>query len=427
MKLSKQSQGGAKNMAKETYRVYSRIVRKYNDPIYYETLGIRYWNLLCDIKKLYRTTKGEIIYEANPREHEENNPPNNSVVKAIKNEFLEGGNQFHLKNSGITIIATNVEDLGNDEIKITVDKDKGGITNGGTTYRQLMKVCKDNDLSSLPDHQYVKIMIMEKIPSDWIADISGSLNTHAKVNESAIMNLDNKLDFIKNTLSKQDWGKHIAYKQHEPGEWTIDKVIAVMNLFDVIEYGPDTVTQPVQSYSSKTAVIKKLSERLKKNDQETRKENFVLMTPILNEILILHDIIRDEFSNYIKKFTKKADKGYYVLNGKDSKGNKISNKYFLPTLNKKVDYDLSESALYPILAAFRVCIEHTNTNDYMQWRVSFNKVKEIWRSSAKKMLSEIHEVYESSNYNVRAIGITKDAWLSCYMIVDRELRKIQNI
>ena len=413
-------------MNKEKYTIHSRIVRKYNDPIYYESLGIRYWNLLCDIKNLYRTTKGEIIYEANPREHEENNPPNNSVVKAIKNEFLDGGNIFHLKNSGITIIATNVEDMGNDEIRITVDRERGGITNGGTTYRQLMKVCKDNDLSSLPEKQYVKIMIMEKIPSDWIADISGSLNTHAKVNESAIMNLDNKLDFIKKTLQQKSWGNHIAYKQHEPGEWTIDKVIAIMNLCDGIDYRPENKSQPIQSYSRKTGVIKKLSERLKRVDQETNKENFLLMTPILPEILILHDIIRDEFTSYLKKFTKKQDKSFYVLNGKDSTGKKQSKKYFLPTLDKKVDYDLAESALYPILAAFRVCVDHSTRNDYMEWKVSFKKVKEIWRSSAKKMMAEIHDVYESSNYNVRAIGITKDAWLTCYMIVDRELRKIQN-
>ena len=412
-------------MTKHTYKVYSRIVRKYNDPIHYENLGIRHWTLLCDIKKLYTTTKGEIIYEANPREHEENNPPNNSVVKAIKNEFLEGGNQFHLKNSGITIIATNVEEVEKDVFNITVDKEKGGITNGGTTYRQLMKVCKDNDPSTLPNNQYVKLMIMEKIQSDWIADISGSLNTHAKVNESAILNLDNKLDFIKKALQENSWSEHIAYKQHEPGEWTIDKVIAVMNLFDVIEYGNDTTAQPIQSYSSKTSVIKKLSERLKKVDQTTRKENFLLMAPILGDILTLHDIIRDEFHDYAKKFTKRDDKGYYVLNGKDSKGKKVTKKYFLPTLNKKVDYDLSESALYPMLAAFRVCVEHTNTNDYMQWKVSFRKVKEIWRSSAKKMLAEIHSVYESSNYNVRAIGVTRDAWLACYMTVERELRKIE--
>ncbi|GIR16540.1 MAG: hypothetical protein CM15mP30_0790 [Pelagibacteraceae bacterium] len=41
------------------------------------------------------------------------------------------------------------------------------------------------------------------------------------------------------------------------------------------------------------------------------------------------------------------------------------------------------------------------------------------------MLAEIHSVYESSNYNVRAIGVTRDAWLACYMTVERELRKIE--
>lgn len=412
-------------MSDAKYTIYSRIKRNFKDPLYYDDLGIVYWTFLCDIKKLYITTKGQIIYEANPREHEENNPPNNSVVKAIKNEFIEGGNLFHLKNSGITIIAKNVEDMGNDEYKITVDSNKGGITNGGTTYRQLMKVCKDNDLSSLPDNQYVKIMIMEKIPSDWIAEISGSLNTHAKVNESAIMNLDNKLDFIKKVLDKNKWGKHIAYKQHEPGEWTIDKIITLMNLFDVIEHGPDSLSQPIQSYSSKTSVVKKLSERLKKVDQDTNRENFLLMTPILNEIIQLHDIVRDEFTSYLKKFTPRADKSYYVVNGKKPSGKETGKKYFLPTLDKYVDYDLTESALYPILAAFRVCVEQSGRNDYMEWKISFSEVKQLWRNVAKNMLSEIHDVYESSNYNVRAIGITKDAWLTCYMIVDRELRKIQ--
>ncbi|GIR16541.1 MAG: hypothetical protein CM15mP30_0800 [Pelagibacteraceae bacterium] len=68
--------------------------------------------------------------------------------------------------------------------------------------------------------------------------------------------------------------------------------------------------------------LKKFSERLKKVDQTTRKENFLLMAPILSDILTLHDIIRDEFMIMQKKFTKKDDKGYYVLNGKDSKGKK---------------------------------------------------------------------------------------------------------
>lgn len=413
-------------MENRSYRLYSKIKREYKDPIYYDQYRTKYWNFLVDIKDLYRTTKGKIIYEANPREHEENNPPNNSVVKAIRNEFLEDTRQFHLKNSGITIIADSVQETGEDEFTIKVNAEKGGITNGGTTYRELMKVCKEKDLSELPNYQYVKVMVMEGIPSDWIADISGCLNSHAKVNQTAILNLDNKLDFIKNALDENSWSNEIAYKQHQPGEWSVDKIIQIMNLFDVIDYKPGNDSHPIQSYSSKSSVIKKLSERLKKIDQETKRENFHLMTPILKEILILHDTIRHEFTNYInlKKLYRNYDKGFWILNGKNSSGKKNISKYFLPTMDKGVDYDLSEAALFPILAAFRVCIDHSSRNDYMSWKLSFNAIKNIWRASAKKILIEIDEVYKAHGGNVSSIGKTRTAWRACISIVEDELKKV---
>ena len=202
------------------YIIQSKITRNYPDPVYYQTKGIKYHVCIVDIHELYKSAP-DLVLEANPRDHSESKLSNSRVVRAIRDEYLNETNKFHQKNSGITIIADNVEELGNGKIKFTVDEEHGGITNGGTTYRTLMNAVSDvrnEDINKLPQHQFVKIEIRSKVPTEWISDISGGLNTHAQVQDTALLNLGGELNFIKEVLDTKPYGKKIAYKQNEEGE-----------------------------------------------------------------------------------------------------------------------------------------------------------------------------------------------------------------
>ena len=426
-------------MSKE-YIIQSKITRNYPDPIYYQTKGIKYHVCMVDIHELYKSAR-DIVLEANPRDHSESKLSNSRVVRAIREEYLNETNKFHQKNSGITIIAETVEELGSGKIKFTVDEAHGGITNGGTTYRTLMNAVseiRNEDIGKLPQHQFVKIEIRSKVPTEWISDISGGLNTHAQVQDTALLNLGGELNFIKEVLDKKPYGKKIAYKQNEEGEWDIDKILCLMELFDVNNYKNSIQSSfPIRAYSSKASVIKSFKERLEVKNNSGKEENFHLLMDIVHDILVLHDTIREDFYDVLKKNLTSQPGGLkYVRYGKKVKvkgedGKVIKSKsgsskqkrqtFYLPILDKEVDYDLLEACLYPILGAFRVCAHSSSDKDMVYWKLPFQDIIKLWKQSAPILLKATHEVYLNNNGNVRSIGVTSTAWQTCYLLLKSTL------
>ena len=158
---------------------------------------------------------------------------------------------------------------------------------------------------------------------------------------------------------------------------------------------------------------------------------------ILDDILVLHDTIRLEFYDVLKNTISSQPGGLkYVRYGKpikvkDEDGKLVKSKsgktkekrqtFDLPILDKKVNYDLLEACLYPILGAFRVCATTSSEKDMVHWKLPFQDILKLWRVSAPVLLKATHEVYTNNNGNVRSIGVTSTAWQTCYLLLKSTL------
>ncbi len=165
---------------------------------------------------------------------------NRQIHREIQWSLLDQGENvpgtFHLKHSGITIVAQSVRKSGENYI---IDFGSShGILDGGHSY-EIIKDCQiiDIDLSN----QFIKFEILTKVPDEWIAAISGGLNSSVQVQPMSLANLAGKFDWLKDELAIPKFTKNIAWKEGDAGEYTARDIVALLACMN-IELYPNEVT-----------------------------------------------------------------------------------------------------------------------------------------------------------------------------------------
>jgi hypothetical protein len=304
---------------------------------------------------------------------------------------------FHLKHKGITIIADAVHKEGEDVYVVSLGENHG-IVDGGHTYELITKNLGNE---GLPERQFVKFEILTGVPSEWIVEIAGGLNTSLQVQPASLDNLAGRFDWIKDELSKEPYFSTIAWRENESGEFDARDIISLLTCFNIDLFPNSTDdgdSHPVVAYEKKSKALELF---------EQNPDSFERLRPILKDILVLHDMIRLESQRLYNEAGGKYGNLSFVEN-------KARGAFIFPFISEEGKYRLMNGALYPMLGAFRWMVEKDPRSGRIRWRGGFRNVQRLWQISAPELLRATVQTSNELGRNPNAIGKSRNHWSNLY-------------
>ena len=323
------------------------------------------------------------------------------VRKSLLNEEGEE-NTFHLKNKGITIIAESVKDRGNGVYDVTMESSRDGILDGGHTYA----IIRENEVD-IPENQFVQVEIRVGVPTGWIPELSGGLNTAIQVQSMSLRELEGKFQWIKDALG--DKKKHIAWRENESGK-NLDArdVICLLTLFNVQLYPNSAMQHPVAAYTGKERPL----EQFRANQTK-----YECMKPIILDILVLYDTIGHQARDVWNQRNKNAKGASLSFIDSRARG-----RYSFPFIEKEGEHRLNKPALYPILGGFRNFVELDETMGLeIKWKYPFPKIIEFWKKYGGELLEITNETNQDVKQNQNAVGKNSGYWRTAHAVIGRRI------
>ncbi|MBI1806980.1 MAG: AIPR family protein [Ignavibacteria bacterium] len=379
------------------------FARKFPDPLNSsndgdDRLAIEHFLFICQAKGL----PDNIPIDPNPREQN----TDLSIYKEVKRSLLDSTDStFHLKNKGITIIADSVKEDVSKKLWTVYFREGEGIVDGAHTY----KIINDNR-EECPDMQAVKVEIITGVPHALIVDIARGLNTSVQVQQMSLANLDNKFQWVKDTLKGAPYEKEIAYKQNEDGEYTARDIVSLMTLFNIDLFPDGGGEYPKIAYTSKEECLKRF---LNKENESS----YLRLKPIVKDILELYDYIHLQSPKLYDERVKSL--------GQSAKGKGLAffqsrkkGKWRFIFIGQEDTHKLSDGAIYPMLGAFRYLIAHDKKTDTYRWKTSsFSEVKRIFDQVGGEMMISTRNTSDKWGRKAMAIGKDDSHWENLYKTV----------
>lgn len=340
------------------------------------------------------------------------NPREQSIDRGIYKDVrksLEDADDlsFHLKNKGITLLAHHVE-YSTDKKIATVYLGEGyGIADGAHTYEIILKATSEE---TCPEGQYVKFEVLTGIPESLGLEITGGLNTAVQVDDASLMNLEDKFDWVKETLKKTKFAGDISYKQNAAGVYDIREILGIMTIFNVNRF--PYPQHPKEAYVSKAKCL----ESYGKDDS-----TFKMLKPILIDILYLHDYVHLQSRvryNPEKHGRAGAMSGVYAKKEKGHDFIFIGEQELKKYQNSDKQYKLYDGALYPMLGAMRFLVEQKPGENVYSWKFkSFDKVKAFFDEVAPDLVETTYKTSQIYGRKPNPIGKDENHWDNMYKTV----------
>jgi hypothetical protein len=375
-------------MSSSTFSFPVRLARRFPDPVFEASHGINRYVFFVPV----RAVPKNIPSDPNARIPNVNRLVYRQVEQSLLDKDGEAGT-FHLKHKGITVVANHVERRSNDYL---VEILKGqGILDGGHTYQLLTK---DRDEDELPEDQFVKFEILTGIPEDWIPEIAGGLNSSVQVQAMSLDNLAGKFEWIKEEIKDQDYAGSIAWRENEDGDFDARDIVSILTCFNIDLFPNDGDQHPVAAYEKKSACLKLF---------EKNPETYESLSPILTDILHLHDTIRFESRKLWNESGGQFGKLAFVE--KRERG-----EFTFPFTGESGQYRLTSGALFPILAAFRWRVEKDPKRGVARWRGGFKQVLKRWEESGEELLKYVAQTSSELGRNPNAVGKSRNLWANLH-------------
>lgn len=320
-------------------------------------------------------------------------------------------NTFHLKNKGITLIADDVQRGEKDDVYEISFGPGHGIVDGGHTYeilrhnRQAIDELNSGGGDGPEIDQFVKLEIVTGLQADLVPEIARGLNTAVQVQEMSLADLRDEFDWIKKTIADESYASEIAFRENEARTYDARDLIVFLDLFNISDFPNQTGEYPVRAFSSKAQVLKAYLEDRRKNEGK----KYLMLQPILKDILVLHDTISFEARDLHNKAGGKAGRLAYMEGRKRG-------KFPFPFIDKKGEYRLRNGALFPMLSAFRWMVIE-GPDGKAQWNGGFDQVLELWQELGAELMKATQETSEERGRNPNAIGKSRNHWATLHSTV----------
>jgi hypothetical protein len=337
---------------------------------------------------------------ANPREQNTNKMIYREVERSLRNE--EGSpNSFLGKNLGIYASAGAVEKLAESEYRIAFGEGESildgldGVINGGHTTTIIRE--NQNELRAMADSggevaQYVKLHVRVGYPRQVLADMAGALNTTLQVPAYSLAEHADQFEWIHDVLAGRPYEDAIAFKENVKADVYVMDVLAMLDLFNTDEYPNNKSKHPTVAYHQKSSVLKRYL-----GDPGP----FERLSPILNDILVLHDIIAEEGA---EKYNE-----YFRVNGGRGAARRLEwvdtrdrGKFSFPFTGREGADRLNRAAIYPVMAAFRWMVEDDGPE--VKWKGGFRSVREMWDRVGPEFMKMTQDTSVENARKTLAIG-----------------------
>lgn len=374
----------------------AKFARRIPDPI---LKGAERHILLCRVEDVPKS----LPMDPNPRAQR----IDRGIWREIRGHLLnrEGiANTFHLKNKGITALAVSVS-KDDDENYTLAFTDGQGIVDGGHTYSLILDAQDElNEINAATEaerrvHQFVKIEVLTGIDAPIASEIAGGLNTAIQVQPMSLLNLQGRFDWIKEELKEEPYFSNIAFKENLATDFDARDLVVLLDLFNTKRFPNSGSEHPWRAYMSKAAVLE---------DYDANPGPFTRLSPILRDILVLHDLASAECIKRHNEGGGKAGKLSFIES-------KERGKYRFPFTGHQAKMRLSRAALFPVLAAFRWMVE--DTPEGVRWRGSFDTVRTVLERSAAELMKATQNTNEDVGRRANAIGRSKNHWANLHNIV----------
>lgn len=382
----------------------------------------------------------QVYSGANPRKHPK---VKSRVARQIRASLLNEDtvvDAFHLAHLGITVIATDFTKVEGREDAYMLrfrlddsDEPQDGIVNGLHT----LAVIEDllgSGMEISPD-QYVSFTVITGIsPEDRstiVPFIAKGRNTVLQVKEESIDNLMKRFDPLKQVIDPFPYSDQIGWEESANTDYDVLDVLAIMTALNPILYPNDAVgnngeiTHPIIAADHKRACLKRFEEAT--ND-------YYRLAHLLPEMLHLYDLIRSDARDQYNK-TGKGKRGgrlRVMTSRKDRKtGNSVDDALFFPFLRTgknsfgtRGTFELSYSATFAILAAFRNFVEEDADGNY-QWKGGFEAVEKAWRKLGAELVITCQDTAETLPEHKMAVllGRNRPLWNGLHKIVKEYLTR----
>lgn len=310
------------------------------------------------------------------------------VQKSLRDEDVAADGIFHLKHSGITMLAKSVRDLGDNDYEVTLGA-RDGIVNGGHSAALIAET------PDLPEHQVVKIEILVGVPDEWIVDIAGGLNTSIQVQAKSLDDLAGKFDWLKAEISDEPYADKVVWRENDPGVWDVTYLLSLMACFNIFDYPNDGPKHPVWAYGRKIGILHQF---------EDKPETWRKLLPIAKDIFQLHDMVSSE----AKPLYNKQTGGKY---GRWSFVQKNPSPYVFT--GEQDGNQMLGGALFPILGAFRWAAEQDEDGNAC-WVNGFDEVVDLMRTVLPELITLTGQASQENGRNIHALGRSPSHWNSLH-------------
>lgn len=312
------------------------------------------------------------------------------VQKSLLDEDVAAEGIFHLKHSGITMLAHSVKEIDKDSYEVTLG-DKDGIVNGDHSARLIAVAGR----GGLPDHQVVKLEILVGVPDEWIVDIAGGLNTSVQVQAKSLDDLAGRFDWLKDEIANEPYANQIVWRENDQGVWDVTYLLSLLACFNIFDYPNEGTKHPVWAYGRKIGVLRSF---------EVNPETFQRLQPIAKDIFQLHDIVSAEAKDlYNEKTGGKYGRWSFVQK-------KPSPYVFSGHL---AGNQMLGGALFPILGAFRwAVVEGADGN--ARWEGTFDDVLDLMRGVLPELVTLTGQASQDNGRNIHALGRSPNHWNSLH-------------
>ena len=312
------------------------------------------------------------------------------VAKDVALSLRSNDGNFHLKNKGITMLATSVVRNGSGwDVVLTLSdaQDSDGILDGGHTYAVIRDELKDG---TVLDKQYVFVYVRTNVPvADGLrAQIAEALNKTTAVSAGSLLNRLGEFDWIKQVLS--DAACAVAWRQNESGV-KVEELIARLYACN------EVVTDHHKSYSSRATTL-----------SAYRKEPKILTSH--------RNAVADTLWLYEQIVFSLADKAEALL-GKRAltiAGNQapLMDDSYAGRKRKLVG-----GVALPILSSIRACL--IDTDDGLGWRFDRDRdaLLALLTAQSDALLAKISEHWSVVGNDPGALGKREAVWGDLYAIM----------
>lgn len=352
-------------------------------------------------------------------------------IKEMKKTIDEIPKLFEVCNRGLTITAQKIEYKAFDKVaELTLtNKTLHGLLDGGHTYLLLCALNKNGiDLTDV----YIAVQVL--IGFDDLEEavlVAGGRNTSTQVKENSLQNAKDYYEPIKQILSDMPYADDISYKETEfkldtNGNRVKLKEIRIVDIlvkflcFYTEEF-VDENHNPNKFYNSNKKCYDYISNKY-------LRESVYKYIKLLPKILELYDVIYDKMPGM---YNTARHIGLLTEDDTQTFGRipciETDKSVTLHVLNKKSEYEIPTSLIYPILAAHRLLINKDKDGNYY-WE--YDPIKFFEQYGYNMVVTVCREAKETDSISsiAKKSGIWKNTYLDAKLsYIEMCNNKLQHI